>query len=74
MTPSFFSLSRTFLLIAETVEVYEYLDEDIFMMTDEEENKDTLQWPSQANIVSSRYAWDWPPPTHWARYPATGDR
>ncbi|KAH9963701.1 caspase domain-containing protein [Lactifluus volemus] len=35
------------------IEAYEYLDQDIFMMTDEEDNKDTPQWPSQANILQA---------------------
>ncbi|KAI0297815.1 caspase domain-containing protein [Multifurca ochricompacta] len=33
------------------IEVYHYREEDIFMMTDEEVNKDTPLWPSETNIL-----------------------
>ena len=33
-------------------EVFRYKSRDIFLMTDEEANRDTERWPSQANIVS----------------------
>ena len=33
-------------------EVFRYKSRDIFLMTDEEANRDTERWPSQTNIVS----------------------
>ena len=35
-----------------TIELYGYREDDIFTMTDEEENKGTNRWPSKENIVS----------------------
>lgn len=34
------------------LDVFNYKKEDICLMTDEEANRDTALWPSQANIVS----------------------
>jgi len=33
-------------------EVFRYKEKDIFLMTDEEANRDTTHWPSEENIVS----------------------
>jgi uncharacterized caspase-like protein len=32
-------------------EVFRYKERDIFLMTDEESNRNTARWPSQANIL-----------------------
>ncbi len=37
--------------MAAIIEVYLYHDDDIVLMTDEKENKDTHLWPSRPNIV-----------------------
>ncbi|KAI9436822.1 caspase domain-containing protein [Lactarius psammicola] len=33
------------------IEVFRYKEIDIFLMTDEEANRDTARWPSEANII-----------------------
>ncbi|KAH9059174.1 caspase domain-containing protein [Lactarius vividus] len=33
------------------IEVFRYKKKDIFLMTDEESNRDTAHWPSEANII-----------------------
>ncbi|KAF8258290.1 caspase domain-containing protein [Lactarius quietus] len=35
------------------IEVFRYKERDIFLMTDEESNRDTARWPSQANILQA---------------------
>ncbi|KAF8258285.1 caspase domain-containing protein [Lactarius quietus] len=35
------------------IELFDYKEEDIFLMTDEEAHKDTAQWPSKANIMQA---------------------
>ena len=40
-------------LIPLLIEVYNYREQDIFLMTDNKENKDTEMWPSAENIVRS---------------------
>jgi hypothetical protein len=47
--PTVLSLSN--LLMVDTIEIYDYHDGDIVVMTDEEENKGTKHWPSKENIV-----------------------
>jgi|SRR5712671_6025536 len=47
--PSLHTLNRD---IATTVDVYNYHQDDIFVMTDEEVNIGTAQWPSKEMIVS----------------------
>jgi hypothetical protein len=37
--------------MVDTTEIYDYHDDDIVVMTDEEENKGTKHWPSKDNIV-----------------------
>jgi hypothetical protein len=39
--------------MVDTIEIYDYHEDDIAVMTDEEENKGSKRWPSKANIVSS---------------------
>jgi hypothetical protein len=34
-----------------TIELYGYHEDNIFTMTDEEENRETDRWPSKDNIV-----------------------
>ncbi len=34
------------------IDLFHYLEEDIFVMTDEEKNVGTEHWPSMENIVS----------------------
>jgi hypothetical protein len=38
--------------VVATIEIYDYHEDNIFVMTDEEENKSTKHWPSKENIVS----------------------
>jgi len=38
--------------VVDTIDLYDYREEDIFAMTDEEKNIDTKHWPSKDNIVS----------------------
>ena len=42
----------TFLSV-DTIEIYDYHEDDIVVMTNEEENKETKRWPSKENIVGS---------------------
>ncbi|KAH9038757.1 caspase domain-containing protein [Lactarius pseudohatsudake] len=35
------------------IEVYRYKKGDVFLMTDEEYNRDTAHWPSEANIIQA---------------------
>ncbi|KAN0136659.1 Caspase domain containing protein [Lactarius tabidus] len=35
------------------IEVFRYKERDILLMTDEESNRDTARWPSQANILQA---------------------
>ncbi|KAH9160138.1 caspase domain-containing protein [Lactarius sanguifluus] len=35
------------------IEVYRYKKREIFLMTDEESNRDTAHWPSEANIIQA---------------------
>ncbi|KAF8264266.1 caspase domain-containing protein [Lactarius quietus] len=35
------------------IELFDYKEEDIYLMTDEEENIDTARWPSEANIMKA---------------------
>ena len=37
--------------MVDTAEIYDYHEDDIVVMTDEEENKETNLWPSKENIV-----------------------
>ena len=39
--------------MVDTIEIYDYREDDIVVMTDEEENKGTKRWPSKENIVGS---------------------
>jgi len=39
--------------MVDTIEIYDYHEDDIVVMTDEEENKGTKRWPSKDNIVGS---------------------
>jgi hypothetical protein len=39
--------------MADTIEIYDYHEDGIVVMTDEEGNKGTKRWPSKENIVGS---------------------